>query len=474
MKMFREKLSRVIEYPWKETAKRLVFETPIEIAIGAVVGGMLGGTISYQNEDAKRGQIPLGFSEIGATTRKMHLQNREVPALTRLYSMANDVPMQVFEANNLGYTWDSSAQKFAYELEKKIEPTMRIHTLISDYAKNSHGTANAALDTLRPWTSAAQDLTPLITALDKAWEDTHDDIYRTEVYIVSVCTTTTIGKTTSTSCHPEPRTRQVYDHTIHYYNYNREYGRQAAVYLRDFITKHPDLHIDGQIIPVTETNAENEWAMRQSRKFLPADKRLTEKDYLKFANMWATGSNFVKSLPAIYNGEAALHTRTPQWEAARKTAHDEEYSTYSHHDDGPEEFQIAESALAYAVDMQRHIVKTADGIDFTGRNVPLLTKKIQQFVDVSLHGAEGDKDKLRNEVMDLAREIYARNFPEGFDTEPSKWWMVLLWGVAGTLAGAAAGWAADRAISRSASSDSYFEKKRSEMFGSYRRSYRNP
>ncbi len=388
-----------------------------------------------------------------------------VPPLTMIYSAANDVPMMVFEANNIGYKWDKRfLNGFAYEVEKKVEPTMRIHTLISDWAPKFPGMARKALNSIEKMTSASNELPPIIDALDKAWEDEHHDRYHTEVYFTTSCTSN--GKTTS--CSQQMHTRQVYDYTDHYYNYNRQAGELASRLLKDFVRKHPDIRIDEKLLLVPETNAENEWAMRQSR---PAVKHEDWKqdDYLKLANTWATGSNLAILSPVAYKDHLGLLERTPQWNSARLSARSESYRTYRHSDAGPQEFQIAEAALSYAVEMSDSINRISGGIKYAGDNVPLLSRKIQQYVNVALHGEKGDEKALKQEVMTMAGEIYKRNYAEGFDIDPFKVGHIILWGVLGALAGAGAGFGADRLISKSKKSDEYFEEKnRSRISRSYR------
>lgn len=460
-------------YPYLSKFKKLVIETPIEVAIGAVAIGAVAGIASYEHEDSKLGQIPVAFSEAGHTKKVLGRQGKEVPPLTRFYGVTNDVAMMVFEANNLGYSWDHSHPKFAYELEKKIEPTFRIQTLISDYAPQSKEMMSAALRKIYKASSAMQDIQPAIQALDKAWDDEHHDRYRTEVYTTTQCTTSSNGKTSTTTCRPVVQTRQVYDHTDHYYTYDRQQGRLAAKLLKEFVAKHPDIKIDEALLRVTETGAENEWAMRQSRNKLSGYKDLKQEDYIRLANTWATGSNYAVSMPKAYQSHAGVLSMTPQWAAANMNARSAEYRTYSHHDNGPQEFQIAEAALKYAVDMSRSVSKVHNGIVFAGENVPLLNHKISEYVNAALHGGEGNENKLRQEVMSLAREIYAKNYEGGFDTAPFKTGSIVLWTVMGMLAGAALGFGADRAIRNSQMSKDHFKAKRDEYYTrNYGRSYR--
>ncbi|PZP54600.1 MAG: hypothetical protein DI586_09425, partial [Micavibrio aeruginosavorus] len=384
----------VTGYPYKQKAKELIYETPIEVFIGAAAVGMAVGTISYEHEDSKQGQIPLAFSEAGQLKKKLGWKKQEVPPLSRFYGVTNDISMMVFEANNLGYAWDHNHPKFAYELEKKIEPTMRIQHLITDYQPEFHKMSKDALRSIKKATDASRDIRPVIQALDNAWDDEHYARYRMETYTYSVCSSN--GK--STTCSTRVGVRPVYDHTDHYYYYHPKQGRLAAELLKDFIAKYPDIKIDEKLIRITETGAENEWAMRESRKKLSDYKPLKQEDYIRLANIWATGSNYNVFMPIAYQQHAGVAQMTPQWNKAQYTANDESYSTYARYSDGPEEFQIAEAALKYAVNMSRSINKVSGGIQYADQNLPELQQKIKQYVDCVLHGGEGNAKELRNEI----------------------------------------------------------------------------
>lgn len=427
-----------------EDAKTLLVETPAEIYIGIAAGAFLGSVWSYANEADKRGQISLGFSEISQSVLYVEkVGGKKIEPLTRYYASLNDVAMQVFEANNLSYTmWGGGTEKFAYELEKKVEVTFRIHTLISDYAKVLPTYAADAQRSLAPLAAVDRDIRPVIQALDKAWDEDHDDVYRTEFY-----TTTSCDKD---GCTTQTHSRQVYDYTIHTYTYDAAQGRLAARLLSDFAAKYPHIGIDEKLLMTWQTNAENEWAMRQSRKRELGYKNPTQDQYIEWANKWATGSNYNVHAPKAYAAHGKLMPMAPAWQAQSRTAQSDRYRTGFRSDSGPAEFQTAEAALDYAVQVSRNISTITGGVQHAHQAVPALEKKIWQFVNATLHGGEGNPNALRKDVMHMAREIYKKNYSEGFDTHPAKWGMVVLWGVLGALAGGGIGFGADRLIDRSA------------------------
>lgn len=444
MQQLRDTFNTLKNYPYLSRGKQLILDTPIEVPIGAVAIGAAFCIASFGHENAKRGQIPLAFSEISQTTLyHQTIGGQPVPPLTRFYSVTNDVVMQVFEANNMAHNmWGNRPDRFAYELEKKVDQSLRVHTLISDYAPQMQGIGNAAREPLAPMRAAARDAAPVIEALDKAWDEDHDDVYRTEYYTEQECT----GSGETQSCSMVTKSRQVYDYTIHTYDYDARQGRLAVQLLQDFMRRHPEIAIPEGLLMVTATNAENEWAMRESRRHLPGYEALREEDYLRFANTWATGSNYAVLTPKVIAAHQGVAQKTPQWATAAPRSRDHRYRTNSRSDSGPREFQVAEAALAYAVDLARNVNRIDGGIVTAQRDIPILNQKIIQYVDAVLHGGEGDTKRLRRDIMQLARNIYAKNYAGGFDTTPANWGMVVLWTVLGMAGGGGLGFGADRLI----------------------------
>ena len=63
---------------------------------------------------------------------------------------------------------------------------------------------------------------------------------------------------------------------------------------------------------------------------------------------------------------------------------------------------------------------------------------------MTLDKKSGDADKLREQVMDLSRDIYRKNFENGLDVQPFKWGEVVLLTILGMFAGGLAGFGVDR------------------------------
>jgi hypothetical protein len=442
-------LEKLQNYPWRQKAKQLVHDTYIEIVIGAVTLSSIFGAVSYNHNKKKEADLPVAFSEIEATTRSFEEKGQAVPPLTRFYSVVNDVTMKVFESNNIALAKDDGNEAFAHELETRVNPALKVYPLISEYAAEMPDDAFNARRSLDKVANESRDLLDVDDELAKTWDESHIDSYRTETYWVSV--TNSDGK----GSHTEMRTRQVYDHTTHYYEYNPEHGAAAAQLLLAFLAKYPDVKIEEHLYPATATHPENENAILSSMKKLFEKKPPTAAELLQLANKWATGSNLTKYLPKITADHQQLSSLGPSWDAATRTASSESYITYSRYDSGPTEYQIAENALSYGEDFRKSSAKIIDGIHCAGTDIPLLDAKIKEYVDVTLHGKEGDADDLRTEILDMSRKIYKANFENGFDVDPFSWLEVIGIALLGGLLGAAAGKGADI----------YFDKRKERETG---------
>lgn len=410
-----------------------------EVLAGSIIFGLAAGGLSYKHESQKRGQIPLAFSELGQIKQKAEWSGTTLPPLTLYYASLNDTLMQVFEANNLAYkgsfiSWDDKVRGFAYELEKKIDPSMRIHTQIPVYTKRLPGYAENALGSVAKLAEANQHLPAIIDAMDRSWQEYHHDVTRTVEKTVQVCDKD--GK----NCKTEVTTEQVYDHTNHTYIYDPENGIRAAQLLQAFIVTYPDLKINEMLVTAPQTNADNEWAIRQSRKYLPGYKEPSQDEYNALKDIWATGSNYMNLTPVINSDHEFLSTKLSMLDQAANTAKRRyHYSTYSHSDSGPKQFQVAEKFMDVTVDESRNISAITGGMEYTKAEILTFEDDITRFVNAALHGGEGNAKNLGKAVLQQARSLYISNYSGGFNPYTSNWAMVIGLSLAGVFAGGLGG-----------------------------------
>lgn len=429
---------KAVNYPYGAKAMHLIRNTPIEIAIGAVVLGTAFGTVSYQVNAEKEKRIPLAFSEIEKTIKEFRAQEKPVPPLTKFYASLNDVLMKVFEANNIALESNYSHSRFASELEVKIDPALKIHRLIGEYAAEMPDDARAALLSLAKLIEANKDLPPVIAAFSKIWDASHQEVTKTKTWTEWEC------DSEGENCQDVPHSEQVYDYTIHSYKYDPVQGKNADQLTGSFLLKHPELNVGERLYLAKKTSIDNEYAIERSMRDALHRKMPTPVQSLMYANTWATGSNLTTYQPVITDNHAGLQKISPLWSAAKNTAESTRYNTYSRNDDGPKEYQVAQTALKHAQNINTSIHAITDGIQLAGYAVPALNAKIKEYVDVVLDSKPGNADKLRGEVLQIAKTTYQKNFENGLDVQPFKWEEVLLYTLLGLVAGGLAGAGVDR------------------------------
>ncbi len=424
----------------KEKSLHLIYTTPIEIAIGAVFVGALAGGGNYWVQDGNEGKIPVAFSEVGKTIRALERDGKPVPPLTKFYATASDYTMQIFEASNTAYERGGSNSTFASELDYRVDHALRVHKQIPEYAAELPAAAATALESVDKLVKATQELPAIIAAFEASWDESHRDVTKTRTWTENECDSD--GK----NCHDVEKSEQVYDYSIHTYTYYADQGERASQLLGAFLERHPDLQVNERLILSTKTDPENEYAIEKSMRELFNGKMPTQAQALEMANKWATGSNLYTLQPVINGNHSGMRSIAPAWAAAKRTAHSDEYKTYSSTDSGPAEFQTANSARDYSSATNEAASRVTNGIRMVGYSAKTLEAQVKSYVATNLDGKPGSATKQRREVMSTARAIYQSNFADGLDVQPFKWLGVMIYTGLGLLLGGAAGAGVDKLI----------------------------
>ena len=425
--------SKIVNAVWS-----VITQTPVEIAVGALIIGGFVGRESYQYQSLKEGQIPVAFSEIEATQKEFANKGQVVPPLTMFYSATNDTVMKVFEANNEAFENGYDHTAFARALEKKADPEKSSHATIGVYSDEMRGYARDAFASLAKPMDAAQRVALAEQTAGDVWDYYGDDNYRTETY------TATEG--TGENRRTVTKTRRVYTSTDHRYTYHADQGVDLARQMNRLNTQHPHLNVAESLRYAQRTGGANEEAIRKSMAELFKKKEPTAADFLELANRWASGSAFSKYYPEVRNNfqEVAAFGRT--WNAMQPQARSHYYRTSSSFDRGPQEYQVVKNIRPEMREMVEAMNRMTDGIQLSADRIPTMNQNIKQYIGVVLEGKPGDADELRSSIMSDARKVYNANFPGGFDVHPFKWGWVALFTVLGTLAGAGLGTGVDRYI----------------------------
>jgi hypothetical protein len=111
------------------------------------------------------------------------------------------------------------------------------------------------------------------------------------------------------------------------------------------------------------------------------------------------------------------------------------YPTHSHTDSGPADYQVSKRAEAHAQEIIDAATKITAGMQFAAQQVPVLHAMASEYIAVTMDGKPGDPDKIRRDMMSLARQEYQSNYEKGLDVEPFKWAIVFLFAGIGLLTG---------------------------------------
>jgi len=404
-----------------------------EIIVLGVLGTMIGGALSYHNEWARERQIPLAFSERTQIIRNLEADGKQISIDNDYLTSVNDLIMKIFEASNISYDrafLGDNTRTFAQELEYKIDSTFSHHTnSLQDFLDDTTIRALAVKRELMRYDQLAGDSQPMINLFERSWDDTHTNVYHTE------CTTDSKG---NTECHQE------YHHTIHDYDYHKKYGEQASSSIDGLVEEYSDFKLVETPQLPRLTGAENEAAIEVSRQDKGEHKAYSNGELLGFAQIWYHGSTLVNNKKSIHRLLSQLGSDADNWRSAKKTAKSDRYPTYSRSDSGPKEFQVVEKTIDHGRSMVSYIDEMVDSVNYTVNNIDALNRKIHDYISTVLDNEKrGDAKDLKSDIMSMAKELYSKNFNNGFDVQGFRWSMVGMMSLLGTAIGAGLGFGLD-------------------------------
>lgn len=432
-----------------QRTRDLLRRTRAEVALGAAAGLLIGYVVGFRAESYREQKIPLGFSEVSQIERDAAAAGESLSPMTRYLTSTNDLMMKIFEC------WNDAHRKFvsldpihtfAAELDRRMEPTLKFHHYeIPDFLNALPAEARAARQSILEFTDVQKEIQPVNRTFAATWDDTHIDHYRTETYLDTETYTDGDGISRTRTV---MKTRQVYDHTIHSYDYHKHEGERASLALDTALDTHPHLAFTQSMRTTSKTNAEGEYAADVSRDHGGDKTRLSGGEYRQVANTWYSGSTLRVNLPTILSRWGALHRDADDWRQSKRTAHDTSYRTNSPIDSGPAELRVATQALTNGRVLDTAVGEIVDGTRYAESAAPVLDTAIRQLISVELERRPGDADALTEKIMDTAKECYAKNFKAGFDVKRFRWPMVAFSGLLGLIGGALAGFGIDYAGKR--------------------------
>lgn len=412
----------------------LLEKTSIEIALFAVLWAGIAWYNQYNNESRRANKIPLAFSEIGQIERDAQREWRQIWPVAAYSMRLNDMCMKIFEAYNRSrYSFIPSyeTKKFSSELYDARDYRHIYKYNLHDLVDTLPSYIPQVQNHLNTYKTAGWLLIPANTNMEKSWDEDHDDQYRTEIR-----TRTTYDKDGNPNG-IETYTEQVYDHTIHTYDYNKKQGELWAQQLNTLFAQIPTLQLNEQIKTTSQTNADGEYAAERSREIWPGD-RLTVEQLLEISNTWFSWSTIINNTNDINKRYPELHTNTKQRNLDKKTAKSDRYTTYSRFDDGPREFQTAENTAKIGREIENSINEMLAAIQLTHDKIPLLAQKIEAFTGANSETyvtSEKEAKQLEEEILTITKEIYKANFKEGVNVDRFRRGMVFLFGLMWLIVG---------------------------------------
>lgn len=422
---------------WWRGFLRLLRETPIEIFIGVVIGILIAVFFSYRYEQQREWKSPLAFAEISQLEDAADATGAGLGPFSTYLSYTNDCSMKVlecyFDAKSKTF-FGSYHRFFAIELNARIQDSYKIYRHdLKEILGRLPGISDTALVEFSSFVKVRDRMAYVNKAFDKSWVDTHIDHYRSQIETY-----------TDADGNLQTRIVQVYDHTTHSYDYHKNYGEEASRLIDLVLTDFPQLRLTEQIRLAARVGDKNALAMEKSQKHKKEQKRFTENELLQKANTWWFGSTLNINLPIIYSRWEALHQDAALWRVAKLKAQDHCYNTGSSFDSGPREFQVAETALSNGIKLNDAINQIIEGVLFTKNKSTELSNLINEYIDVVLEFKKGNPNKLAKQIISTAREIYIKNYKKGFDINPFRVQMIVLWAFLGAIAGGLLGFVWDR------------------------------
>lgn len=390
----------------------------------AAAVGLTSGFIPSLKRELRRSQkFPLAFSEYETIAE----EHKEIGGITKYLTTANDICMHVFECHNNSFQGMNSKphREFARNLESKLSQNDRS---LRDMFSELPVQAETAKQALKDYCALYEKLEKVNAMLADAWEDTHYDHYRTQVY------TTTDGKG-----HTTTHTRQVYDYTTHTYTYNREAGEQASVLLSALLESFPAISLGEKVLSASKVSNMSIEKMAESRKDGKQSVEITAETAVKIASEWKSGSVLLKNIAYADSEYGKIKELADAWQKAKETAHDASYNTHSRSDSGPEEFQAAESALETGIAINESIGTAFSSINESLKIAEELSGHISGCTKELYAVNSGKTRKQRRKTLEDAKELYTTNFNSGIDVDRFKESKVVLWSLIGAVGGGAIG-----------------------------------
>jgi hypothetical protein len=405
------------------SAKNVLRNTAIEVALGATLIGGAGTAIMYNHEAASAKRVALSFSEVGQLIRENEYQGKGISPTNMYIPLVNDFCMKNFEVWNDANNYLTFNQDwFAHYLEVKQGQDAYRYDL-NDLRELIPQYGDTVLEqSLQEYSQLKKETQPVEKNLDAAWNYRTRDNYHTEIRTRQNCSTNSEGNTT---CTTETYTVQVYDDTDHYWDYFATPGKQSAKQLEKLLTEFPKLEFPDNVLTATQTNADGEYAAEKSRTPLGKGTiTLSPEELLDISKIWHKGSTLLydKEMAEIHHRE--LHKYGGQWIALESQAESVYDNTTRRKESGPKTYRMNEQSLHASQGIIHHISSMENLIQYNKEEIEAISTLGDSLIQEHYFGDKGHARDLIEEYHDRTISLYETNFHNAPPVEKYNPWAV--------------------------------------------------
>jgi hypothetical protein len=306
------------------------------LGLSAMVGttaGSISGLIAQRLQTRRAKVLPYLPSHKEALTQK-------ATEATRFFAAVHDMCMAVTEA------WNATQSR--RQNKGSVETLMKLDALLPA-CQTVKSEASQLRRKLAGYTTLDTALHELEVDLDSAWTYTNRDNYRTEHYTVIV-------QDSDGKSHSESRTRQVYQNTDHWFEYDQDAGQRAAKHGRRFVktlqtSDLPTVALHTFRIAVDKIDeVERMFLRRLIRDTVLEDKDAvpTDEDLSHYVNQWVTGTRISYRLSEFCSGSLVFESDQARLFSTilnSQTSYHWRNSSRTHQ--GPNGYQAAQQALQH-------------------------------------------------------------------------------------------------------------------------------
>ncbi len=424
-------------------------DTPAEIVAMGALGFALASGFAFNYEHQRTKNIPISFSEIHQLEDLAEQRGQHLGEVSEFYAKLWDANAKTCEAHN--YSWKSNPfgknrEGFARELENHMDKSLKFHKYnLSMLLEELPTLGTKALVKMKDFENLRPEIYAINKTLDDAWDESHYDHYRTEVYTETETYTGSDGKSHTRTV---TKTRQVYDHTTHSYKYHKDSGKKAIQLLDQLLKDHPSLSWPEELDRVKETNADGEYAAESSRDTQGKKVRLSREELLDLANKWNTSSTYTMNRPDIIYSFSEMPLHANSWKNSEGRSRSTSYNTHSRSDAGPKEFRVAEAALKNGRTLEKNLGEILDGVSRVISGAPQQKARIDEYITETLDKHDGNSGKKQKEIMGTVSKWQRDNFQGSERLNRFRPGIVLLGGLLGGAIGAGLGFGVDAYTNR--------------------------